>query len=90
MNPLLRRLAKVESDWGSGQMQIVAQYVSMTRDEALQLRFGPPGAPPGVGLVFIVNALPPVGVDYAWAEKRGTPEYEAAWSGLYLKDPCST
>jgi len=89
LNPLLRRLAKVESDWGNGQVLIVPQYVGMTRDEALQLRFGAEGAPPGADIVFIVNALPPDGVDYGWAEKRGRPEYEAAWSRLYLKGPCS-
>jgi len=87
MNPLLRRLAKVESDWGSGQTQLVPQYVGMTPDEALRLRFGPEGPPPGADLVYIVNALPPDGVDYGWAEQRGTPEYEAVWNKLYKMDP---
>jgi len=86
MNPLLRRLARLENANG-GDLLIVPQYVGMTEDEALLLRFGLEGPPPDANLVFIVNALPPQGVDYAWAEGRGTPEYEATWAQLSGKSP---
>lgn len=72
MNPLTRRLARLESAGGS-DLLIVSQYVGMAKDEALQLRFGPEGPPLGANLVFIVNALPLQGVECDWAEQRGTP-----------------
>lgn len=59
----------------------VPHYRGLTREEAIELRFGPEGAPRGTPLVFIENALPEAdGSPYDWSEIRGTPAWDEAWA----------
>ncbi len=58
-------------------------YPGLTEAEALKLRFGDAGAPPDMQLIFVVNAIPPDGVKYDWAEApRDSPAFRAVWEQL--------
>jgi hypothetical protein len=86
MNPLFRRVARLERNRGDGGVMVVSQFVGMTKETAMQLRFGPDGPPDGARIVLLANALPPEGVAYDWATNEpGTAEYEAVWTRLSLE-----
>jgi hypothetical protein len=86
MKELERRLRRLEIPAVDGRWLVVKQYLGMTRDEALLLRFGPGGPPPHTNTILISGGLPDEidgePLDYYWAEKRGTPGYAAIWSRL--------
>jgi hypothetical protein len=73
LSALQRRLAALETT--KGRQSVVHQYVGMSKDDAMLLRFGPGGALAGATLIFAVNSLPPAGVPYRWATNKESPDY---------------
>ncbi len=76
---LKRRLARLEG-FRPSAIHVVPQFVGMTEAEALRLRYGEQGPPPGARLLIVANAPEtPPGVPYDWAEHRDDPLYAQHW-----------
>lgn len=79
MKSLKRRLDRLENG-RDRNLIVVPQYYGMSENEAMRLRFGADGAPPGARLVILRNCPPPHGFPPEWNE--WTDEDKDAAQGL--------
>lgn len=86
MRNLSQRIRRLENKSENEVYLVVPVHTGLTIDEAILLRWGSAGPPSHTTKILLDNAaLPYCGgpiIYNDWAEKRGTPKFEEAWSRI--------